>query len=220
MALPPPNLESLGRIVESLELNLGHDELAAVAAIVGGLAEGLQNLDQAQDPAPTTRWTERRVGERPSREQDPYNAIVRRCSIQGAKSGRLAGKRVAVKDTVSVAGVPLTCGPKLLVASGFVPDRDAEIVRRMLDEGAEIVATLNMDDLALAPTGATSAYGPVRNPHDPERLAGGSSGGSAAALFYDDIDLTIGGEDVLYPPLGVIHAVQNSRRQHLAHRGD
>src|ERR1700674_290920 len=79
-----------------------------------------------------------------------------------------------------------------IVPRCMVKGPDGTIVERMLDAGAEIVATLNMDDFALSGDGRTSFYGPARNPHNPEYCAGGSSCGSAAALYYDDIDLTIG----------------------------
>jgi amidase len=58
---------------------------------------------------------------------------------------------------------------------GYIPDRDATIVTRMLDAGAEIVAKLNMDNMAFSGSGATSAFGPVLNPHSREHLADGSS---------------------------------------------
>ena len=86
----------------------------------------------------------------------------------------------------------MSCGS--LVLEGYIPDTDATIVTRLLDAGAEIVATLNMDNLAFSGAGDTSAQGAVLNPHNPAYLAGGSSGGSAAALYYDDIDVTIGGD--------------------------
>ena len=89
-----------------------------------------------------------------------------------------------------MAGIPASGGSSVL--KGHVAASDATIVARMLDAGAEIVATLNMDDFALSGDGRTSFYGPSRNPHNPEYCAGGSSCGSAAALYYDDIDLTIG----------------------------
>ena len=69
---------------------------------------------------------------------------------------------------------------------------DATIVGHVLDARAQVVAMLNMDNLAFSPAGGTSAYGPTLNPHDPRHLAGGSSGGAAAALYYDNVDLTIG----------------------------
>src|SRR5262249_11135779 len=113
-----------------------------------------------------------------------------RCSVRGASSGLLKGKRVGVKDSVCVAGIPASGGSSVL--KDYVSDFDATIVSRMLDAGAEIIATLNMDDFGLSGDGRTSHYGPARNPHNPEFCSGGSSCGSGAALYYDDFDLTIG----------------------------
>ena len=86
----------------------------------------------------------------------------------------------------------MMCGS--LVLEGYVAETDATIVTRLLDEGAEVVATLNLDNFAWSGAGDTSAHGATLNPHNTEYLAGGSSGGSAAALYYDDIDITIGGD--------------------------
>ena len=122
---------------------------------------------------------------RPSRQDDPLNAIVRRCSIKGAPSGKLAGKRLGIKDNVCIAGVPMTCAS--LVLDGYVPDIDATIITRILDAGGEVTAVLNMDNFAFSGGGHTSAYGATRNPHNPDHTA-------AAALSYDDIDMTIGGD--------------------------
>jgi amidase len=190
MSLPTPDRHDLTRLGEELNLALDDEEIAALEALVPALSASVAALgDQdSRQPRPGGRV----VGERPDRHADPYNAIVRRCSVRARDSGRLAGKRVGVKDTVSIAGIPLSCGSRLL--GDYTPRRDATIVRRLLDEGAEITAVLNMDDMALSGTGDTSAFGPVLNPHDPRYLAGGSSGGSAAALFYDDVDLTLGGD--------------------------
>ena len=112
--------------------------------------------------------------------------------MKGAKEGKLAGKRIGIKDNVCVAGIPMTCASRVL--EGYVPDIDANVVLRILDAGGEIAAILNMDNFAFSGGGDTSANGPTRNPHNAEHLAGGSSGGSAAALYYPDIDLTIGGD--------------------------
>ena len=87
----------------------------------------------------------------------------------------------------------MTAGSRVL--SGYIPDMDATVVSRLVSEGAEIVAMLNMDDLAWAGGGDTSAYGPVLNPHDTNHLTAGSSAGSGAALYYDDIDMTLGTDE-------------------------
>jgi amidase len=141
---------------------------------------------------PPLKYLERDPGFRPAPEDDPLNAILRRCLVKGARSGKLAGKRVGIKDCFAVAGIPMTCGS--LVMEGYVPEIDATLVTRILDAGGEVVAKLNLDNFAFSGAGDTSAFGPTRNPHNHDHLAGGSSGGSAAALYYDDIDITVGGD--------------------------
>ena len=104
--------------------------------------------------------------------------------MKGAPSGKLTGKRVGIKDNISVAGVPMSCGSSVL--EGYVPNTDATLVTRILDAGGQIVAKLNLDNFAFSGGGDTSSFKPTRNPHNADYLAGGSSGGSGAALYYDD----------------------------------
>jgi amidase len=189
MKLTLPNREAILAAAAREGLELSASEIEGAELILPALFSGMEPLvETAAPPAPVGR----EVRERPLAEPDPLNAIVRRCRVRGLESGALAGKRLGVKDNVAIAGVPLTCGSRFL--ADYIPDRDATIVSRMLDAGGEIVAILNMENLALTARGDHSAFGAVVNPHDPSRLAGGSSGGSAAALFYDDVDLTIGGD--------------------------
>jgi len=124
------------------------------------------------------------------RSDDPLNAVVRWLSLQGEPHGPLSGIRVGVKDSMAVAGAPMTCGSAFL--TDYVPSRSCTVVRRLLAAGATVIAILNMDNFALSAGGETSAYGPTLNPFDSARTAGGSSGGSAAALHYDRFDLTFG----------------------------
>jgi amidase len=188
-----PRTSELRKLAAAHGFRLAPEEAAAFRSLLPALLEAVHALDgEDVPPAPAHGRDVRRVGRRPTRAEDPLNAIVRRCSVKRTDAGPLAGKCVGVKDNVSVAGVPMTCGSRLL--RGHVPDTDATVVARLLDAGAEIVAVLNMDDCAFSGGGDTSAYGPTLNPHDPAYLAGGSSGGSAAALFYDDVDLTIGSD--------------------------
>jgi amidase len=192
MTLRPPSEDDLRELAAASYFELSPEELKAFQALIGPMLEIANKLDQMPTQPTSLAYRDRDPGYRPSREEDPFNAIVRRCSVKGASSGKLAGKRIGLKDTVCMAGIPLTCGS--LVMDGYVPEIDATIVTRILDAGGEIVAVLNMDDFACSGAGHISAYGPVLNPHNPERLAGGSSGGSAAALYYDDIAITIGGD--------------------------
>lgn len=192
MALRRPSVEDLQRLAAANHFELSPEEVDAYQALLPDMFAALDALDQAPGQLPPLTYRERDPGNRPGRQEDPLNAIVRRCSVKGATSGKLAGKRIGVKDNVCIAGVPMTCAS--LVLEGYVPDMDATIITRILDAGGAITAILNMDNFAFSGGGDTSAYGPTRNPHNPEHLAGGSSGGSGAALYYDDIDLTIGGD--------------------------
>lgn len=192
MALRQPTKDDLRRLAESHNFELSTEEAEAYEAMLPDMFVALDALDQAPANLPDITYRERDPGTRPSRENDPLNAIVRRCSIKGAPTGKLAGKRLGIKDNVCIAGIPMTCAS--LVLDGYVPDIDATIITRILEAGGEITAVLNMDNFAFSGGGHTSAYGPTRNPHNPDHMAGGSSGGSGAALSYDDIDLTIGGD--------------------------
>ena len=192
MAMRAPGRAELIELAALNHFELSEEELSNFAPMVEAMVRSLDELDQMPQPAPPLKYYQRDPGQRPQPKDDPLNAILRRCSVTGAKTGKLAGKRIGIKDCVLVAGIPMSCGSLLL--DGYIPDRDATIVTRMLDAGAEIVAKLNMDNMAFSGSGDSSAFGPVLNPHNREHLSGGSSGGSGAALYYDDIDLTIGGD--------------------------
>ena len=192
MGIRPPGRDDLIELARLNHFELSEEEIQNILPMMGPMFHGFDELDAMPQPANELKYYERDPGARPQPKDDPLNAILRRCSIKGAKTGKLAGKRVGVKDCVLVAGIPMSCGSLLL--DGYIPDRDATIVTRILDAGAEIVAKLNMDNMAFSGSGDSSAFGPVLNPHNQEHLTGGSSGGSGAALYYDDIDLTIGGD--------------------------
>jgi aspartyl-tRNA(Asn)/glutamyl-tRNA(Gln) amidotransferase subunit A len=99
---------------------------------------------------------------------------------RGIDRGPLHGIPVAYKDLFFTKGVRTTNGSKLFAS--FVPDYDATVVSKLESAGAVSVGKLNMHELAYGITSNNPHYGPVRNPHDPERIPGGSSGGSAVAV--------------------------------------
>jgi amidase len=167
------------------------EEAGELLAIGEAVFATLDLLETHEPDLPAPVEAVRDPGRRASAEEDPLNAIVRLCRVRAeAHEGILSGQRIAIKDSVAVAGVPLTCGSAIL--QGFVPRYDATVTDRILRAGAEIVCVTNMDDLAFSAGGESSWYGPTRNPFDHERSAGGSSSGSAAALWYDDVDLAVG----------------------------
>jgi aspartyl-tRNA(Asn)/glutamyl-tRNA(Gln) amidotransferase subunit A len=102
----------------------------------------------------------------------------------------LAGVPLAVKDNINVAGRPSTAGSKIL--EGFVSPDHATCVARLVDAGAVVVGKTNCDAFGMGSSNENSAYGPVRNPWDPARVPGGSSGGSAAAVAARAAPLSIG----------------------------
>jgi len=97
---------------------------------------------------------------------------------------------VAIKDNIYIKGVRSTAGSKIL--SDFVPSYDSEVVRRLKSAGAIIIGTTNMHEFASGVTSVNPHWGAVRNPYDRRRIAGGSSGGSAAAVGAGLVTLAVG----------------------------
>lgn len=146
----------------------------------------LDTLPQAEFPL---KHPHRPAGRRPLPGEDPFNAFITVCDVGGAAEGRLKGKRVGLKDNIRLAGIPMTNGSGLM--PGYVPATDAVVAERLLDAGARITGKLNMDDFGFAGTSETSAFGVIRNPHNPAYSAGGSSGGCGAAVVAGDVDIAI-----------------------------
>ena len=119
-------------------------------------------------------------------------AQIDAAAAQGNPLGPLAGIPVGIKDVLVVQGAPATAGSKIL--AGYRPPYDATAVQKLEAAGAVLLGKINCDEFAMGSSNENSAYGPVRNPVDTDRVPGGSSGGSAAAVAANLAVATLGSD--------------------------
>jgi amidase len=191
LGVAPPTIEELSKIAKQYYLNLSQEDLAVYQSVIEGGMGSYLRLAELSEPKLQVKYP-RTPGYRPSQSENPLNAWYWRCSIKGKDNGKLAGKKIAIKDNICVAGVPMMNGSAVL--EGFVPDIDATVVTRILDEGGEIIGKSVCEDLCFSGGSFTSATGPVLNPHNPAYNSGGSSSGSAALVVNGDCDIAMGGD--------------------------
>lgn len=191
MTLKRPDLKQMQHIAGSLSMTMSDPELADYLRVMEPYLQAYDQLNALPDNLPEVRYP-RTGGVRPAAQDNPLNAWYVKCEVKGASGGPLSGKRIALKDTVSLAGVPMMNGASVL--DGYIPDIDATIVTRMLDAGAVITGKATCEYLCLSGGSHTSATGPVHNPWKTGYSAGGSSSGSAALVAAGEVDMAIGGD--------------------------
>jgi amidase len=185
-------VSELREISDQFGFALTDDDLVSFQGLIAPTLASYEVVERTPEPALLPVKYPRTSGRRPTAEENPYNAWYWKSTIEGAPDGPLAGKRVAIKDNVCVAGVPMMNGSATL--EGYVPEVDATVVTRILDAGGTILGKAACEDLCFSGGSHTCVTGPILNPRDVTRSAGGSSGGSAALVAVGEVDLAIGGD--------------------------
>ncbi|SDE71558.1 amidase [Blastococcus fimeti] len=192
MPVSRPSADDLSRIAKQFHFTLDADQLETFGALLeAGPLVGYDALDAMESAVPEVRY-ERGPATRPEPADNPYGAWYVTARIEGAPDGPLAGKTLAIKDNISVAGIPMMNGSAVL--EGFVPAADATVVERILDAGGTILGKSVCEHLCFSGGSHTSDTGPVRNPYDLDRATGGSSSGSAALVAAGVVDMAVGGD--------------------------
>jgi amidase len=190
MALTPPTNEDLAEIAGRYRLGLGPGDIEQFREIIAGAVasyDAVERMYEASRPEPPDRpyrW--------PDAAQNELGAWYVTTELRTAEDGPLAGRRVAIKDNIAVAGLPMMNGSATV--EGFIPRRDAIVVTRLLDAGASITGKAVCEDLCFSGGSHTSRTGPVLNPWNRSRSAGGSSSGSAALVAAGHADMALGGD--------------------------
>ena len=159
MTFKLPSTAQVRSLGDSLGMDLTDDYAKSFIDFIKPFGDGYRLLAALPDDVPEVKYP-RGAYYRPEGDENKYGAWIAKTSIKGASAGKLAGKKVAVKDTYALAGVPLTNGASVL--EGFVPEFDAPVITRPLDAGAEIVGKSVCEYFSFSGGAATSTSGPVQ----------------------------------------------------------
>lgn len=186
-----PTLEQLEETAQDLGFAMGEAELEAHLLALGPSIAAYNLIDRLPDEPPPVRYP-RTPGYRPVGEENRFGAWYVKTRIEGAASGKLKGKEIALKDNICLAGVPMMNGASTL--EGYVPEVDATVVTRVLDAGGTVVGKTVCEYFCFSGGSHTSATGPVHNPRRAGFAAGGSSSGSAAVVAAGEVPMALGGD--------------------------
>ena len=186
-----PSLEQMRTIIEGFGMRMSDPELLEYMEVMEGTMQAYDLVDSLPENLPTVKYP-RTPGRRPSPDENPLNAWYVKCSVKGASDGPLEGKKIVLKDTICLAGVPMMNGASTM--EGYMPDVDATLVRRILDAGGEIIGKAHCEYFCLSGGSHTNATGPVHNPYRLGYSAGGSSSGCGALVGAGEVEMAIGGD--------------------------
>lgn len=180
--------EIVDKVSNELKLNLSKDETTSYAQIINSLFPKFSEIYLKEETlliAPFPRIIKQN-------HQNPLNAFSSQCDLKGSEDGCLKNKKIVVKDTVMISGLPLSNGSHLL--EGFIASEDATIIQRILKAGGIIVGKSKCEDLCLSANNFTCFNGQVCNPINDQITTGGSSSGSAALVSAGLVDIGVAGD--------------------------
>ncbi|RXT54205.1 amidase [Bradyrhizobium betae] len=191
MSFKIPSIEQIRKLGDGMGMDITNSYAEAFINYIAPFADGYRQIAALPDDVPPIKYP-RGHYYRPEGDENKHGAWIAKVNIKGATSGPLAGKKVAIKDTYSLAGVPLTNGASVL--EGYVPEFDAPVITRLLDAGAEVIGKSTCEYFSFSGGAATSTSGPVHNPRAWGHTAGGSSTGSGALVALGEVDMAMGGD--------------------------
>ena len=162
MAVSVPTPSQLREVATEVGLDLTDADVTSFIELMRPSVAAYNVVDAMPDNLPAVRYP-RTPGYRPMGEENAHNAWYVKTTVEGASSGKLRGKTVALKDNIMLAGVPMMNGSATL--EGYMPDIDATVVQRVLDAGGTIVGKAHCEAFCLSGGSHTNATGPVHNPH-------------------------------------------------------
>ncbi|MFE3999488.1 amidase [Nocardioides sp. YIM B13467] len=190
MPIDQPDAQGFEALATANRLAIDPTDLSTYLGAATGLLQSWNVVEELYTEvapvSPERAWSS------PAEEENPLGAWYVTTEITGAPDGPLAGRRVAIKDNTAVAGIPMMNGSRTV--EGFVPATDSTVAARLLEAGATIAGKAVCEDLCFSGGSHTSKTGPVRNPWDTTRSAGGSSSGSGALVASGEVDFAIGGD--------------------------
>ncbi|ELU15494.1 hypothetical protein CAPTEDRAFT_121105 [Capitella teleta] len=190
-AIQTPSIDKLRRLGEKFGIELTEDELRDHQKHIKNSLKSYTFINQSPEPLPPIKYA-RTPGYQPAKDENKFNAWAWKTDIQGASVGKLKGKTFAIKDNIPVAGVPMRNGTSLM--RGYIPEFDATVITRILDAGGCIKGKSVCESMCFSGTSFISDSGPVLNPFDPQRSAGGSSSGSAVLVKTGEVDMALGAD--------------------------
>lgn len=186
-----PTHEQLRDVTRELGVHYDDRVLGDMRTFLAPFIDAYNTVGRLPDDLPRVKYP-RTPGYQPAGEENRLGAWYRKLDLKGASGGPLKGRKVGIKDTYCVAGVPLSNGTSIL--EGYVPEIDASAVTRLLDAGAEIVGKTVCEYFSFSGGSRTSATGPVDNPRNPGHTPGGSSTGSGAVVAAGEVNMAMGGD--------------------------